>query len=321
MKRVSRSAALKARILIEKSSSTYAAKKRKSNYSGIKVQNLATVLRMKQESTSSRRFSSGGIRTTRSTSIKVKNEVVQLAEVKTENKASTVLKKTAMKRSRKNSYEQIEKKDLLKDIKSEQTSKDRKPVKTVRNFSPKKKKQKTYTHKPPKNWERTFELMYIIRANRNAPVDSMGAEILGQRCHGKKVFRYQTLIALMLSSQTKDQMVSKAMKRLQEHGLTVENINKTSESKLRELIYGVGFHNRKTEYIKKATNILIEKFDGDIPNNVEDMVRELPGVGPKMAYLTANIAFDKPVGIGVDVSCIVKSAHKILNQSISRLMY
>jgi len=45
----------------------------------------------------------------------------------------------------------------------------------------------------------------------------------------------------MLSSQTKDQMTHTAMEKLKKHGLTIENIIKTEEDVLANLIYGVGF--------------------------------------------------------------------------------
>lgn len=53
--------------------------------------------------------------------------------------------------------------------------------------------------------------------------------------------RYQVLISLMLSSQTKDQVTSAAMMRLREHGLVVDNILETDDATLGQLIYPVGF--------------------------------------------------------------------------------
>lgn len=68
-------------------------------------------------------------------------------------------------------------------------------------------------------------------------------------------------------------MVAKAMNKLKQHGLTIENIQQTSEEALAKLIYGVGFWKKKADYIKKATQILIDKFNGDIPDTVEGLVR------------------------------------------------
>ena len=56
-----------------------------------------------------------------------------------------------------------------------------------------------------------------------------------------QVYRYQVLLGLMLSSQTKDQVTSAAMRKLRDHGCTVENILKTEDKTLGELIYPVGF--------------------------------------------------------------------------------
>lgn len=53
--------------------------------------------------------------------------------------------------------------------------------------------------------------------------------------------RYQVLVSLMLSSQTKDQVTHAAMQRLKDHGLTVDNILNTDDTTLGQLIYPVGF--------------------------------------------------------------------------------
>eukprot|EP01104_Vermistella_antarctica_P020269 TRINITY_DN860_c0_g2_i3.p2 TRINITY_DN860_c0_g2~~TRINITY_DN860_c0_g2_i3.p2 ORF type:complete len:191 (+),score=22.02 TRINITY_DN860_c0_g2_i3:764-1336(+) len=54
--------------------------------------------------------------------------------------------------------------------------------------------------------------------------------------------------------------------------------------------------------------MIIKDFDGDIPRTVQDMCK-LPGVGPKMAYLCSNAAWNECVGIGVDVH-----VHRIANR-------
>ena len=54
---------------------------------------------------------------------------------------------------------------------------------------------------------------------------------------------------------------------------------------------------RKAQYLKAAAELLDSEFDGDIPVSVSDLCR-LPGVGPKMAHLTMNIAWRQICGIG-----------------------
>ena len=123
--------------------------------------------------------------------------------------------------------------------------------------------------------------------------------------------RFQTLIALMLSSQTKDTTNAIAMRRLQTElpspGLTLENILAVEPAKLNEMIFVVGFHNNKTKYIKAAALILRDQYGGDIPDTIEGLM-SLPGVGPKMAYLCLSAAWGRTEGIGVDVH-----VHRITN--------
>ncbi|KAM4632036.1 endonuclease III-like protein 1 isoform 3-T3 [Discoglossus pictus] len=64
----------------------------------------------------------------------------------------------------------------------------------------------------------------------------------------------------------------------------------------------------KVKYIKQTTEILREQYGGDIPNNVPDLVK-LPGVGPKMAHLVMDIAWNNVSGIGVDTH-----VHRISNR-------
>ena len=56
-----------------------------------------------------------------------------------------------------------------------------------------------------------------------------------------QVKRFQTLISLMLSSQTKDQITFSAMNRLKEYGCYPENLMNSSEKTIGQLIYPVGF--------------------------------------------------------------------------------
>jgi len=56
-----------------------------------------------------------------------------------------------------------------------------------------------------------------------------------------QTYRYQVLLALMLSSQTRDQVTASAMSKLQRHGCTVDVIAETADDVLGQLIYPVGF--------------------------------------------------------------------------------
>ncbi|XP_070187263.1 endonuclease III-like protein 1 isoform X2 [Littorina saxatilis] len=119
--------------------------------------------------------------------------------------------------------------------------------------------------------------------------------------------RYQILLSLMMSSQTKDGVTAAAIGRLRQHGCTVENILKTPDDQLGKLIYPVGFWRRKVDYIKRTSQILVDQHNGDIPDTLESLC-QLPGVGPKMAHLAMKSAWKTITGIGVDTH-----VHRISN--------
>lgn len=78
---------------------------------------------------------------------------------------------------------------------------------------------------PPANWEEVYALTKQMRAAHVAPVDTMGCESLADVTRPPRDQRFQTLVALMLSSQTKDTVTAVAMKNLQENlpGVCVES--------------------------------------------------------------------------------------------------
>ena len=153
--------------------------------------------------------------------------------------------------------------------------------------------------KSPANWLQVYENVLKMRSGRDAPVDRMGCEKAHDDKAEDKVRRFQCLVSLMLSSQTKDEVNFAAMTRLKERGLTPENIVAMSDKELGELIYPVGFWKRKVAYLKRTSEILLREYDGDIPDTVNGLV-SLPGVGPKMAHLAMQVAWGVNSGIGVD---------------------
>ncbi|XP_032316075.1 endonuclease III-like protein 1 isoform X4 [Camelus ferus] len=161
----------------------------------------------------------------------------------------------------------------------------------------------------PRDWQQQLENIRTMRSGKDAPVDQLGAE----HCYDlsappKQVQRYQVLLSLMLSSQTKDQVTAGAMQRLRAQGLTVDSILQTDDSTLGTLIYPVGFWRNKVKYIKQTSAILQQRYGGDIPASVAELVA-LPGVGPKMAHLAMAVAWGTVSGIAVDTH-----VHRIANR-------
>ena len=160
----------------------------------------------------------------------------------------------------------------------------------------------------PVNWEQHLKNIRQMRKKLDAPVDTQGCERCMVEEYSEKEKRYHTLVSLILSSQTKDTVNYTVMEALRKEGLTPQNIVKISDEKLGKLIYPVSFWKNKVKYLKKTSKVLIDDYGCDIPDTVEDLVK-LPGVGPKMAYLAMNCAWNKVVGIGVDVH-----VHRISNR-------
>lgn len=142
--------------------------------------------------------------------------------------------------------------------KSSTPRKQRKPARVVKGATP----SSVTTVEPPTDWEHMYNLVREMRFGgpaRDAPVDSMGCERLFAPGACERDKRFHILVALMLSSQTKDTVNAVAMGRLHTElpphepgapaGLNLENVLAVEPVKLNELIRQVGFHNNKTKYV------------------------------------------------------------------------
>ena len=155
------------------------------------------------------------------------------------------------------------------------------------------------------SWKSDYKKIKEYRKTHKAPVDSLGAHALPKE--NGQIFRYQALISVLLSSKTRDEATAKAMGKLQKHGLNINNILKTSESEIKELIKDVGFYNVKAKYIKNITEVLHNDYNDDIPKTIKELLR-LKGIGPKMSTLIMLITWNKITGISVD-----SHIHRIVN--------
>lgn len=189
-------------------------------------------------------------------------------------------------------------------------SKKRKKIKTEPNDHPPIKieyeEDPSERKKEPPRWREVYEHVKDMRSKTVAPVDTMGCERLPESVSSQitpKVHRFQLLISLLLSSQTKDEINSIAMTNLQTKlagGLTVQAVLDTPEAEIDELIYKVGFHRRKAKYMKQVSQVLRDDYNDDTPKTMEGLL-SLQGIGPKMAHLFMHRAWNQVAGIGVDV--------------------
>ncbi|KAL8153595.1 hypothetical protein V2J09_011355 [Rumex salicifolius] len=184
---------------------------------------------------------------------------------------------------------------------------------------------------PPPKWEKVLEGIREMRSSEDAPVDTMGCEKAGNSLPPKER-RFAVLASSLLSSQTKDHVThgklslellhrsqnrnprslryrSGAIQRLNQNNLlTPTSVDNADEETIKKLIYPVGFYSRKATNLKKIAKICLLEYDGDIPRELEELLK-LPGIGPKMAHLVMNIAWDDVQGI-----CVDTHVHRICNR-------
>ncbi|KAE8694853.1 Endonuclease III-like protein 1 [Hibiscus syriacus] len=162
--------------------------------------------------------------------------------------------------------------------------------------------------KAPANWDKVLQGIRKMRSLEDAPVDTMGCEKAGSVLPPKER-RFAVLISSLLSSQTKDHVTHGAIQRLGQNCLlTPDAIDKADEETIKELIYPVGFYPKKATNMKKIAKICLMKYHGDIPRSLEELLL-LPGIGPKMAHLVMNIAWNDVQGI-----CVDTHVHRISNR-------
>lgn len=109
---------------------------------------------------------------------------------------------------------------------------------------------------------------------------------------------FELLIATILSAQCTDVRVNKTTAVLFKELKSPMDYIKLTEAELGERIKSCGFYNTKSKSILATCRILIDKHDGIVPDNMEDLI-QLPGVGRKTANVVLSNAFDVPA-IAVD---------------------
>uniref|UniRef100_A0A1B0BLX9 Endonuclease III homolog n=1 Tax=Glossina palpalis gambiensis TaxID=67801 RepID=A0A1B0BLX9_9MUSC len=179
---------------------------------------------------------------------------------------------------------------------------------TGASSSKKIKKETDEVNWEPKDWREILENIRLMRSKDNAPVDTMGCHKCADENADEKTQRFHKLVALMLSSQTKDETTYHAMLRLKEQTLIPETIVNMKLNTLENMLHPVSFYKNKAKYLQQTSKILVENYGSDIPNNIKDLVA-LPGVGPKMAHICMSTAWQQVTGIGVDVH-----VHRICNR-------
>ena len=105
-------------------------------------------------------------------------------------------------------------------------------------------------------------------------------------------------VATLLSAQTTDVRVNEVTPKLFARCPTAADYAAADRGELEEILRPTGFYRNKADAVMRLGQALVERFDGEVPGRLEDLVT-LPGIGRKTANVILGNAFDVP-GLTVD---------------------
>ncbi|HZD81068.1 MAG TPA: endonuclease III [Actinomycetota bacterium] len=143
--------------------------------------------------------------------------------------------------------------------------------------------------------------------DRNDPAEQRAPAIVRRLSRAypdaKVALRFSTplemLVATILSAQCTDERVNQVTETLFRKYRTPRDYLKVSESELATDIKPTGFFNQKTRSIRGACRRIVDAYEGEVPDTMDDLV-SLPGVARKTANIVLGNAFGRVEGIAVD---------------------
>ncbi len=155
--------------------------------------------------------------------------------------------------------------------------------------------------KSPQRTEQVRQMLKILKATYPQAV-----------CALHHANAYELLAATILSAQCTDERVNQVTPALFERYPTPADLGRSSQQDVERLIQSCGFFRNKATSLRGMASVLVERFDGQVPQTLEDLIT-LPGVGRK----TANVVLGTVYGIasGVVVDTHVKRIVNLLGLS------
>ena len=118
---------------------------------------------------------------------------------------------------------------------------------------------------------------------------------------------FKILIGTILSARTRDEVTTAVIKALFSRFKNPDELSRANISDIKKLIQKIGFYNVKASRLKEVSQLIIKKYNGEVPSNLEDLLT-LPGVGRKTANCVLVYGFKK-AAIPVDIH-----VHRISNR-------
>jgi len=104
---------------------------------------------------------------------------------------------------------------------------------------------------------------------------------------------FTLLVAVLLSAQCTDERVNQVTPKLFKIASNPKKMSKLSQNQIYKIIKPCGLGPKKSKAIKELSSILLKKFNGEVPNNFNDL-EALPGVGHKTASVVMSQGFGIP---------------------------
>ncbi len=162
-------------------------------------------------------------------------------------------------------------------------------------------------------WSATLKIKRLKKLNIDQFIEILSREYVDWQApvitllSNKGASPFEVLVSTVLSLRTKDEVTAAASVRLFEYARTPEQMIELDEEDLKRLIYPVGFYITKSKRLKQISTLLIDRYDGRVPDTLEDLLK-LPGVGRK----TANLVLIE--GFGKEGVCVDTHVHRISNR-------
>lgn len=118
---------------------------------------------------------------------------------------------------------------------------------------------------------------------------------------------FHVLIGCLLSLRTKDEVTARAAQRLFQMAGDPYALSRLPDETIARAIYPVGFYRNKARVIRDISRVLVEKYNGEVPADLEALLT-LKGVGRK----TANLVLSQ--GFGLPAICVDTHVHRISNR-------
>jgi endonuclease-3 len=149
------------------------------------------------------------------------------------------------------------------------------------------------------------QVMEILQRETRKFETPMAVQIGKESSQAARPFR--VLVSTVLSSRTKDTVTREASRKLFALAQTPEEMLNVPIERIEEAIGKVGFWRTKAPRLHALCRMLIEEFDSNVPQTLEDLIK-LPGVGRKTANLVLGVAF------GIPAICVDTHVHRICNR-------